>query len=33
MFIMKPLSARGVASLFSTHPSTEARVAALMGGR
>jgi heat shock protein HtpX len=33
MFIMKPLSARGVASLFSTHPPTEARVAALMGGR
>ena len=33
MFIMKPLSAQGLASLFSTHPPTEARVAALMGGR
>jgi heat shock protein HtpX len=31
MFIMKPFSARGLASLFSTHPSTEARVAALLG--
>jgi heat shock protein HtpX len=30
MFIMKPFSARGLASLFSTHPPTEARVAALM---
>jgi heat shock protein HtpX len=33
MFIMKPFSARGMAALFSTHPPTEARVAALMGGR
>lgn len=33
MFIMKPFSAAGLASLFSTHPPTEARVAALMGGR
>lgn len=31
MFIMKPFSARGLASLFSTHPSTEARVEALLG--
>jgi len=33
MFIMKPFSARGLASLFSTHPPTEARIAALMGPR
>jgi len=33
MFIMKPLSAGGMMSWFSTHPPTEARVAALMGGR
>lgn len=31
MFIMKPFSLAGMASMFSTHPSTEARVAALMG--
>jgi heat shock protein HtpX len=31
MFIMKPLSGRGLAGLFSTHPPTEARVAALLG--
>jgi heat shock protein HtpX len=30
MFIMKPFSASGLASLFSTHPPTEQRVAALM---
>jgi heat shock protein HtpX len=30
MFIVKPLSGRGIASLFSTHPPTEARVSALM---
>lgn len=30
MFIMKPFSGRGIASMFSTHPPTEARVAALM---
>lgn len=33
MFIMKPLSAQGMASLFSTHPPTEARIAALLGER
>ncbi|ODS53578.1 MAG: protease HtpX [Acidobacteria bacterium SCN 69-37] len=33
MFIMKPFSAQGLASLFSTHPPTEARVAALLGPR
>jgi heat shock protein HtpX len=33
MFIMKPLSAQGLAALFSTHPPTEARVAALMALR
>jgi heat shock protein HtpX len=31
MFIMKPFSAGGLMSLFSTHPSTEARISALMG--
>ena len=31
MFIMKPFSGGGLASLFSTHPPTAARVAALMG--
>jgi heat shock protein HtpX len=31
MFIIKPFSGRGMLSLFSTHPSTEARVNALMG--
>lgn len=31
MFIMKPFSVRGLFSLFSTHPPTEQRVAALMG--
>jgi heat shock protein HtpX len=30
MFIIKPFSGRGLMSLFSTHPSTEARVAALL---
>ena len=30
MFIMRPFSARGVGSLFLTHPPTEERVAALM---
>ena len=29
MFIMKPFSAGGLASLFSTHPSTEERIARL----
>jgi heat shock protein HtpX len=33
MFIMKPLSVQGVSALFSTHPPTEARVAALLGQR
>lgn len=33
MFIMKPFSAQGMAALFSTHPPTEARIAALMGPR
>ena len=33
MFIMKPFSLGGMMSLFSTHPPTEARVAALMGPR
>ena len=31
MFIIKPFSAGGLASLFSTHPPTEARIAALLG--
>src|SRR6185436_2354713 len=30
MFIMKPFSAGGLLSLFSTHPPTEARIRALM---
>jgi heat shock protein HtpX len=29
LYIMEPLSSRGVMSLFSTHPPTEARIAAL----
>ena len=33
MYIMKPFSARGLMGLFSTHPPTEKRIAALMGGR
>lgn len=33
MFIMKPLSVQGLSALFSTHPPTEARVAALLGQR
>jgi Zn-dependent protease with chaperone function len=32
MFIIKPFSGGGMMSLFSTHPSTEARIAALTGG-
>jgi heat shock protein HtpX len=32
MFIVKPFSGRGLASLFSTHPPTEARVQALLQG-
>ena len=31
MFIMKPFSVRGMLSLFSTHPPTEARIKALLG--
>jgi heat shock protein HtpX len=31
MFIIKPFSGRGLTSLFSTHPPTEARIAALLG--
>jgi heat shock protein HtpX len=33
MFIMKPFSAGGLLSLFSTHPPTEQRIQALMGQR
>ena len=31
MFIIKPFSVRGLMGLFSTHPPTEQRIAALMG--
>ena len=31
MFIVKPFSGQGLMSLFSTHPPTEARIAALLG--
>jgi heat shock protein HtpX len=31
MFIVNPFSGRGLTALFSTHPSTEARIAALTG--
>jgi heat shock protein HtpX len=31
MFIMKPFTGGGLAALFSTHPPTDARVAALLG--
>jgi heat shock protein HtpX len=31
MFIVKPFSAGGLLSMFSTHPPTEQRIAALMG--
>ena len=33
MFIVKPFSGAGLMSLFSTHPQTEARIQALIGGR
>lgn len=33
MFIMQPFSGKGMASLFSTHPPTEARIEALMALR
>jgi len=32
MFIMKPFSAAGLAGLFSSHPPTEDRIRALLGG-
>jgi len=32
MFIVKPFSGRGITSLFSSHPPTEARIRALLGG-
>jgi heat shock protein HtpX len=32
MFIIKPFSGRGLLSMFSTHPPTEERIAALVGG-
>jgi heat shock protein HtpX len=32
MFIIKPFSGQGLMSLFSTHPSTEARIQALLHG-
>ncbi len=31
MFIVKPFSGAGIASLFSSHPPTAARVNALLG--
>jgi heat shock protein HtpX len=31
MFIMKPFAGGGLKNLFSTHPTTEARVKALLG--
>jgi heat shock protein HtpX len=31
MFIIKPFSGGGLMSLFSTHPPTEQRIAALLG--
>jgi heat shock protein HtpX len=31
MFIVKPFSGRGITSLFSSHPATEARIRALLG--
>jgi len=33
MFIVKPFSGGGITSLFSSHPPTEARIAALLGSR
>jgi heat shock protein HtpX len=32
MFIIQPFSGGGIRSLFSSHPPTEARIAALLGG-
>jgi heat shock protein HtpX len=31
MFTMKPFNTRGLVSMFSTHPPTEKRIAALLG--
>jgi heat shock protein HtpX len=31
MFIIQPFSGAGLASLFSSHPPTEARIRALLG--
>jgi Zn-dependent protease with chaperone function len=33
MFIVKPFTVRGMAALFSTHPPTADRIAALMALR
>ena len=33
MFIVKPFSGAGLMSIFSTHPPTEARIRALLGGQ
>jgi heat shock protein HtpX len=33
MFIVKPFAGGGIMSLFSSHPPTEARIAALLGSR
>jgi Zn-dependent protease with chaperone function len=33
MFIIKPFSVQGLQGLFSTHPSTERRIAALLQTR
>jgi heat shock protein HtpX len=33
LFIMKPFSTAGLLSLFSSHPPTDARIRALVGGR
>jgi heat shock protein HtpX len=33
MFIIKPFAGGGMMSLFSSHPPTEARIAALLGRR
>jgi heat shock protein HtpX len=32
MFIVKPFSGAGIGALFSSHPPTEARISALLGG-
>ena len=32
MFIVKPFAGGGLTSLFSSHPPTEARIRALLGG-